>query len=739
MSGEGRSRVTLALLGILILATALRVWGCLGQGLPHCYYPDEQNNVERVLRFGAERTLNPNGWFNKPALGYYVLLCEYGAYYGVGRLAGWWEDPQSFGVQYFANKAAFVLIGRLSTALFGVLTVFLTFRLGRRFGGDRVGLLAALVLAVTLGHVATSQQVKMDVPAAFWNTACLCMLMGVMATGRWRDYVLAGLFAGLGAATKYYSFAMVFPMVLAHLMRSGEARALASRVWLSPRPLIAGVALFVGFFVGSPYNTLDGWWQGRGLRLLSWVGNRLGLPLGELQSPAVGPLVTDGHSVMDSLERLLSTFYGVDGVGWVLALLTLCGAVYCLIKRTRSQVFLLLTSVIVLLVIALANRQFSAPRHLNILYPMTSVLAAIGLAGLARMLPNKAARVRWLVGLPLLLPLWNVVVEDARRMEPDVRNRVEIWLRDSGEVPPGAVIINDHGCLPLALTKERCDWASARVGALLAQVNKRIATAESVADPVQRRERVAFNVQRASRLRTSAVEWRYRTEASELGYGPQFDVVAVHQPWMTESLASRPRAALGYNPLWPRSPWGDGLDRIVTDLLARDKPVTAASVRDQLLHWLRAAYLEATVRKATRDRSIATLDELVLRVDSDLRKEWADMGGAWPHHAPSVVELWARSTPLSRQWLTHEQTRSWVRRPVQFIISSRASYENYTDPARPWKRMAFPDWAGFYQDLNANYDGWEFNSDSEEMKTVIRVWDVRTRKPGTGRVKVEWR
>ena len=77
----------LILLAVLLVAGGLRVWGCFGQGYPFSFYPDEEGNVKRALRFGQARTLNP-GWFSKPALGYYVLFAEYGAYYVVGRITG---------------------------------------------------------------------------------------------------------------------------------------------------------------------------------------------------------------------------------------------------------------------------------------------------------------------------------------------------------------------------------------------------------------------------------------------------------------------------------------------------------------------------------------------------------------------------------------------------------------------------------------------------------------------------
>ena len=61
--------------------------GIVGQGFPECFYPDETNAIQRALKFGAEKTADP-GWFNKPALAYYLWFAEYGAFYVGGRVVG---------------------------------------------------------------------------------------------------------------------------------------------------------------------------------------------------------------------------------------------------------------------------------------------------------------------------------------------------------------------------------------------------------------------------------------------------------------------------------------------------------------------------------------------------------------------------------------------------------------------------------------------------------------------------
>ncbi|NRA97642.1 MAG: glycosyltransferase family 39 protein, partial [Planctomycetes bacterium] len=739
----------LALLGILALAAALRVWGCFGQGLPHSYYPDERNNVERVLRFGAEKTLDPNGWFNKPALGYYVILVEYGGYYAVGRACGWWGNPYEFGVSYFVGQGPFLLIGRLSTALFGVLTVLLVYRMARKVGDQHTGLMAALVMAVTLGHIASSQQVKMDVPAAFWNTWCVLMLVSVINRGRWRDYVLAGFFAGLGVATKYYSFAMVLPICLAHMFRTPEARSAAPRIWLSPRPLGALAALFGGFFAGSPYNTLDGWWLGRFWNLLQWIFGRMGVSLGEFQSGAArgSSLVTEEHTLWDSFARMAQNFWSHEGAGPVIASLALLGCVVCIVRRTRVHVFLLCTTLTSLLLIGMANQQFPAPRHLNILYPLLAVFAALGAQEGCR-LPGRAGRaVLPLVTVCMLaplpgFPLGAIVTENRLRNEEDPRNRVLAWLEEN--LPSQAAVVNDHGRLHLVPDAARCKWVMDRLRRLIKSAEVAIERAASEPDKVRAEAVIAFNTDRLLRLRTRVVEWKFRSSASARHRGPHFDVLTLHHNWMTEHLARRPHASLGYSQLWPRSPWADRFNPIVLEMLADGRDPTPQAVEQAFLDWLQRAYLpvgvSAVLHEARRARQeIRTLDEVEVRATEWLQREWATMEGEWLAKAPSIVELWRRSTPLSRAWLTSDKDSGSGRRAISFFVSLKRSYSNYTDPRRPWKRRAFPDWAELYDDLERNYDCWEFNSDDPDEGRVVRVWDLRERKRGVGKVRVVWR
>src|SRR5205814_6141601 len=102
----------------------------------------------------------------------------------------------------------------LSVALFGVGSVALLYLVGCRAFGPRTGLLAAALLGVNFLHFQLSHVGLNDVPACFFLIAALLPSLRLLKAPRRRDFLLAGLFAGLAAATKY-NFGIVLAAPLA--------------------------------------------------------------------------------------------------------------------------------------------------------------------------------------------------------------------------------------------------------------------------------------------------------------------------------------------------------------------------------------------------------------------------------------------------------------------------------------------------------------------------------------------
>ncbi|HOJ21262.1 MAG TPA: glycosyltransferase family 39 protein [Armatimonadota bacterium] len=250
-------RVDPLLLAIVIAGLGLRLIG-IGWGLPnidryHSYHPDEALQVGATLRVDPLGGDFDPGFYNYGSLSFFLT-----------RLA--WEFSEGISPssrEPWALSARLHLVGRLWTVFFGTLTLLLVFDIGRRLirndrrlsrftppadasgassepplpeggvlrratysvlltaagrgpasetgvsywrselGARVAGLCAAGLLAMAPAHVAHSHYFTVDIGAAFWATAAVAAGLRLLEGPRIRDAILAGLCAGLAAATKY--------------------------------------------------------------------------------------------------------------------------------------------------------------------------------------------------------------------------------------------------------------------------------------------------------------------------------------------------------------------------------------------------------------------------------------------------------------------------------------------------------------------------------------------------------
>lgn len=249
--------VRLLLAGILVLGFVLRICG-IGFGLPYLYYPDEPGKVimaQRVLKTGD---LNLH-YFKKPSLMIYLNALLYVPYYLFGRLARILRSPADIaapitlgmGVGWTPMPSTF-LLGRALTACFSSASVGLLFLVGKQLGHSaKMGLLAALMLAVSPISVKFSHWVRTDEFLVFFAVLC-CLASGyVLRRGKPRDYILAGVAAGLAASSKYNGGLVAVSVVSAHLLRSGVRGLRDHRLYL------ALASTVITFFVLNPYIILD--------------------------------------------------------------------------------------------------------------------------------------------------------------------------------------------------------------------------------------------------------------------------------------------------------------------------------------------------------------------------------------------------------------------------------------------------------------------------------------------------
>ncbi len=361
----------LPLVGVLLLALALRVWG-LAWGLPShthyfSYHPDESVVLQHASLGMNVFTgqLLPH-FYRYGSLQLY-LVCfanTLAALFGIVDIV-----PKDFAVWY-PQWAKMYLVGRCLTVGMGVGTVFAVYRIGERLWGRRAGLPAALTLAVMPLHAQHSHFLTVDVPATFW--AMLSLLWAVrLATGDpkpWRAAVWAGVFAGLAAATKYNLALAVLPLVVTALappapitINGGRAGEVSSAHSAPPRiggrgVIFVGLAAFVlAFFLACPGAILENAQFLRDLRFEAV----------HVQNPDDPTFRDTGSGFIYHVARNLGA-----GLGLPLLLLALISVGYALYRRGRGDGLLAAFALPYYVLISLA-----AVRYARYTIPLLPVLA----------------------------------------------------------------------------------------------------------------------------------------------------------------------------------------------------------------------------------------------------------------------------------------------------------------------------------------------------------------------------
>ncbi len=214
-------KAALLFLLVILLGAGMRFYG-LTWGLPYHFHSDERimsffseklRTVESVTRLTEEEVR----FFLYPPFLMYLQIALVTLASVFHRFSH--TDP--------ASLTLFYLLGRGLVAGFGSATLFLVYRLGKRLYSGAVGMLAAAFLAFTVLHVRDSHFFFPDIPMTFFIVLTVLGAVGIMEGKGIKAYLLTGLAAGVGMATKQTTM-MVFPAILAaHVLGSLRDRPLS--------------------------------------------------------------------------------------------------------------------------------------------------------------------------------------------------------------------------------------------------------------------------------------------------------------------------------------------------------------------------------------------------------------------------------------------------------------------------------------------------------------------------------
>ena len=433
----------LALLGaILLLALIVRAWG-LNFNLPYLTHPDEPNKIAMAQEMFKTGDLNPH-YFWKPTLFIYLNALLYVPYYFVGRAAGVFAEPEdiasplmiTLGNGWTAMPTT-VLMARSLTVVAALLCIVLVYLIARHaFGRKSVGYLAALMLAVSPTHVNSSRLITVNVYLAF---AILCVTwfsLLVYRRGRTRDYLLAGLSAGMAVSFKYPGAVVASILLAAQWLRAGWP---GFKDW---RLYAALLCIPAGFLIGTPFALLDY------RKFIEDV-------LYEFTHYSSGHAGMEG----DALQWYLRYAWRTEGIVVILAI---AGMARGLIRRDKVSILLSVFPVIYFVFIAsftVRNDRTFLP-----LAPFVALFAASFLVYVYDSIQQVDGRMARFAALLALLavvlvaigpPAYRSFAHAIELTKPDGRDAAQVWIEENlpagsritleGYTPyvsPGAYVVN---------------------------------------------------------------------------------------------------------------------------------------------------------------------------------------------------------------------------------------------------------------------------------------------------------
>jgi hypothetical protein len=391
---------------VLLLATGLRLYGLNWDGGLGAH-PDERYVVGVAESLGWPDRLNPFDVAPGFAYGHlplYVLAVAMGLVYRA--------DP--------------LLIGRALAALVDLGTVALTFVLGRRVYGGRVGLLAAAFVALSVLHVQQAHFYTADVPLVFFVLGTLLFAARLAERGRRLDAWLAGVWAGLALGTKFSAALLVLPLGAACAVLPGGRSAR----WR--RGLACGGGALAAFALTNPFAllALPTFWRN--------VAEQAAIARGVLDVPYTRQFHATWPYVYPVVQQLRW------GMGWPLGLAAFGGLAYAVWRAVRRPPRRAVWVVPGFAFVGALYARF--PRYLLPLVPLLALYAAHMLATLRRRTRHLAAI---LICISLAHSLFHSLafVSLYRSRHPWLA--ASSWFHD--HVPRGAVVAVEQWDHPLPL------------------------------------------------------------------------------------------------------------------------------------------------------------------------------------------------------------------------------------------------------------------------------------------------
>jgi 4-amino-4-deoxy-L-arabinose transferase-like glycosyltransferase len=339
---------------ILAVGGFFRIYG-FRHGYPFSFHIDEWYILRDSLEMYRQHSLRP------PTFDYPSFLYYYNA-------------ALAAGIAFFhpATLSALHLASRISSAFWGIASIAAIYRMTQRVGGRTAGYLAAALFACTVTALREAHFATIDTMNTFFIILAMDAIVRISGNEDKRNYILAGIFVGLAAGTKYNGILLLAPLLLAHLMHEMHSPVsltsftqfislLRSRLFHKYLFLAAGIAATVFIFT-TPFAVADA------LHFSKLLAGKL-----LHMSSGIAPWNHHYINTTPYLYYFENLLYW--GMGPVLEMAGICGAGYLLLRHHKEDVVILIW---IAVYFALVGAWFNkASRYVLPMLPFLSLAIAV--------------------------------------------------------------------------------------------------------------------------------------------------------------------------------------------------------------------------------------------------------------------------------------------------------------------------------------------------------------------------
>lgn len=397
---------------ILLLALVVRMWG-VGFGLPQQHMIDERWIIYSAF-YAALEKLRPVGIFHSPPFMGYILLVEYGIYFLLGRTIGVFSSTSEFAVSYLKDPTTFILIGRVTMVLAGVFSVWLVWFLGKKYFSKLVGILASFFLSLNFLHVKESHYIKPDVLSGLLILASFYFALRIVVSGERKNYLWAGIFAGLAIGTRFPSGLILLVVVVAHFIKSKTTHL--------NKLLVAFGSSALAFVLVHPYFVLE-----------------FSSTLQSVYRDFVDHALIDTSSI--TLGRPVWWYFLTEhipqGVGFFMFVTAIGGFILSLWKGRKKKQYLLIPILPVVFFLTIDSwSNYDNARYAVMTLPFFTLGSAVFVESLYHKLYRRRVGKAFVIILGFVLiwqPLLRIVKFDRLISTPDTREISEKWIEENIE------------------------------------------------------------------------------------------------------------------------------------------------------------------------------------------------------------------------------------------------------------------------------------------------------------------